>query len=156
MFVTEYGVADVRGKSDQDVIAAMLAISDSRFQGELIREAKDTGKLARAFEIPAVHRENFPERIAEALKPARESGLLPSFPFGSDFTPVEQALIPALQTLRDASASPLSIVRLALSGLLGGGVANEVALARLGLDNPNGLADLVYRVLVGAALNKSW
>ena len=90
-----------------DVIAAMLAIADSRFQGELIREAKDAGKLAKDYEIPAAHRENFPERIAEALKPARESGLLPSFPFGSDFTDVEQTLIPALQTLRDASASPL-------------------------------------------------
>ena len=154
VFVTEYGVADVRGKSDQDVIAAMLAISDSRFQGELIREAKDAGKLAKSFEIPAVHRENYPERITEALKPARESGLLPSFPFGSDFTDVEQALIPALQALRDASVSPLSIARLALSGLFASGTANEAALARLGLDKPKGLSDRVYRVLVSAALNK--
>src|SRR5262245_39872228 len=30
--VTEYGVADLRGKTDRDVIAAMLAITDSRFQ----------------------------------------------------------------------------------------------------------------------------
>ena len=30
--VTEYGVADLRGKSDADVIAAMLAVTDSRFQ----------------------------------------------------------------------------------------------------------------------------
>jgi acyl-CoA hydrolase len=153
VFVTEYGVADVRGQSDQDVIAAMLAISDSRFQGELIREAKEAGKLAKTFEIPAAHRENYPERIAEALKSARESGLLPSFPFGSDFTQVEQALIPALQTLREASASPLSIVRLLLGGLLAGGAANEAALARLGLDKPKGLSDRLYRALVSAALN---
>src|ERR1700743_3582371 len=32
IFVTEYGIADVRGKSDGDVIAAMLAIADTRFQ----------------------------------------------------------------------------------------------------------------------------
>ena len=86
IIVTEYGVADLRGKSDADVIAAMLAVADSRFQAELARQAKDAGKLPKNFEIPAAHRENFPERIARALKPAREAGLLPSFPFGSDFT----------------------------------------------------------------------
>ena len=50
--VTEYGVADLRGKSDADVIAAMLAVADSRFQGELARQAKDAGKLPKNFEIP--------------------------------------------------------------------------------------------------------
>lgn len=153
VFVTEYGVADVRGKSDRDVIAAMLAVADSRFQGELIREAKDAHKLPEDYEIPAAHRENFPERIAEALKPARESGLLPSFPFGSDFTEVEQQLIPALQLLRDASASPLALAKLAARGLVASGVPHEAALARLGLDRPRSLSDRVYRVLVRAALS---
>jgi len=32
MIITEYGIADIRGKSDRDVIAAMLAITDARFQ----------------------------------------------------------------------------------------------------------------------------
>ncbi len=86
VFITEYGVADVRGKSDADVIAAMLAVADSRFQAELARQAKDAGKLPKEFEIPAAHRDNHPDRIAAALKPAREAGLLPQFPFGSDFT----------------------------------------------------------------------
>ncbi|MDQ8732569.1 acetyl-CoA hydrolase/transferase C-terminal domain-containing protein [Bradyrhizobium sp. LHD-71] len=155
VFVTEYGVADVRGRSDCEVIAAMLAISDSRFQGELVREAKDAGKLAKDFEIPAAHRENFPERIVEALKPFRESGVLPSFPFGSDFTPVEQQLIPALQMLREASASPLALTKLLLSGLGASGAPDEAALARLGLDRPQSLSDRIYRVLVSGALSKS-
>src|SRR5467141_2960782 len=77
VFVTEYGVADVRGKSDADVIAAMLGIADSRFQAELARQAKDAGKLPKSFEIPANHRDNHPERIADALRPAREAGLRP-------------------------------------------------------------------------------
>src|SRR5215472_14678444 len=38
--VTEYGIADLRGKSDRDVIAAMLAVADSRFQDELLRRAR--------------------------------------------------------------------------------------------------------------------
>ena len=106
VFVTEYGVADVRGKSDADVIAAMLAVADSRFQAELARQAKDAGKLPKEFEIPAAHRDNHPDRIAAALKPAREAGLLPQFPFGSDFTDTEQRLIPALQLLQDAQRAP--------------------------------------------------
>src|SRR5258708_35543012 len=106
VIVTEYGMADTRGKSDADVIAAMLAAADSRFQDELARQAKDAGKLPKSFEIPAAHRENFPARIAIALKPARDAGLLPSFPFGSDFTDVEQRLIPAFQLLQEPQPKP--------------------------------------------------
>ena len=51
IIVTEYGIADIRGKSDRDVIAAMLAITDSRFQDELLRQAKDAGKIERSFEL---------------------------------------------------------------------------------------------------------
>jgi len=54
--VTEYGVADVRGKSDADVIASMLQVADSRFQEELARQAKDAGKLPKQFEIPRLSR----------------------------------------------------------------------------------------------------
>ena len=156
VFVTEYGVADLRGKSDADVIAAMLSIADSRVQDELARAAKDTGKLPKGYQIPAACRENLPERVARALKPAREAGLLPSFPFGSDFTDVEQRLIPALQTLQDAQHTPLR-----LAGLLWQGLARtpdaaaEQCLARLGLDRPKTLTERLYRALVGAALAES-
>jgi hypothetical protein len=153
VFVTEYGIADVRGKSDADVIAAMLAVSDSRFQDELMRAAKEAGKLPKNYEIPAVHRQNMPERIVEALKPAREAGLLPSFPFGSDFTDVEQRLIPALEILQAAQRTPLR-----LAGLLWRGVrrtpdaADLACLARLGLDRPATWPERLYRALVTAAL----
>jgi hypothetical protein len=154
--VTEYGVADIRGRSDAEVIAAMLGVADSRFQGELARQAKDAGKLPRNFEIPAAHRENVPERIAGALKPAREAGLLPSFPFGSDFTDIEQRLIPALQMLQDAQRAPQR-----LPGLLWQGItrrpdaADHECLARLGLDRPATFSEHTYRALVSAALVRS-
>lgn len=156
VFVTEYGVADVRGQSDADVIAAMLAIADSRFQDELMRIAKDAGKLPRNHEIPAVHRENVPERIARALGPAREAGLLPSFPFGSDFTDVEQRLIPALQVLQAAQRSPVELAGLLWQGLTRTpDAADEEALARLGLDRPKTWPERGYRALVRAALARS-
>ena len=78
--------------------------------------AKDAGKLPKDFEIPRSHRENFPERIAQALKPAREAGLLPSFPFGSDFTEVEQRLIPALAVAAGSAADAAAVARIAVAG----------------------------------------
>jgi len=156
VFVTEYGVADLRGKSDADVIAAMLGVADSRFQDELARAAKDTGKLPKGYQIPTACRENLPERVARALKPAREAGLLPSFPFGSDFTDVEQRLIPALQTLQDAQHTPLRLAGLLWQGLARApDAAAEQCLARLGLDRPKTLTERLYRALVGAALAES-
>jgi acyl-CoA hydrolase len=154
--ITEYGVADLRGKSDADVIAAMLAVSDSRFQPALMQQAKDAGKLPRDFEIPAAHRDNTPDRISEALRPARDAGLLPMFPFGTDFTEVEQRLIPALQILKDATSSPRDLVALLWQGLRHAPDADDAAcLTRLGLDRPMTLAERVYRALVGAALLRS-
>jgi Acetyl-CoA hydrolase/transferase C-terminal domain len=154
--VTEYGVADIRGKSDADVIAAMLQVADSRFQDELARQAKDAGKLARNYEIPSANRQNYPERIARALRPAREAGLLPSFPFGSDFTEVEQRLIPALQLLQDAQRSPRLLLGLLAQGFFRHPDAGDrECLARLELDKPATWSERAYRSLVSAALARS-
>ena len=150
--VTEYGVADLRGKTDRDVIAATLAVADSRFQDDLLRQAKDAGKIEKGFELPRECRDNTPERIEKALAPARESGLLPLFPFGTDFTETEQRLLPALQLLR--SASPLR-----LAGLLARGFASaapsphmQECLARMGLERRSGLTEHVYAALIRGAL----
>jgi hypothetical protein len=156
VIVTEYGAADLKGKSDADVIAAMLAVTDSRFQAELARQAKDAGKLPQNFEIPPAHRENFPERIASALKPAREAGLLPSFPFGSDFTEVEQRLIPALEILQVAQRSPRRLPGLLWQGFFRQPDAGDSeCLARLGLKKPTTWSERAYRALVSAALVRS-
>ena len=158
IIVTEYGVADLRGRSDADVIAGMLQIADSRFQAELARMAKDAGKLPKNFEIPTAFRENFPERIKAALKGAREAGLLPSLPFGSDFTEAEQRLIPALQLLQQAESTPFRLTGLLWQGMTRAVDATEAdleCLARLGLDRPTTLSERAYRALVIAALARS-
>src|SRR5262249_28857269 len=150
--VTEYGIADLRGKSDRDVIAAMLAVADSRFQDELLRRARAAGKIERGFELPAACRDNTPERIARALAPARERGLLPPFPFGSDSTAIEQRLIPALKLLR--AASPLHLAGLLARGFLAPAPSGELrdCLARMGLDHPSGATERVEAALLKAAL----
>jgi len=153
--ITEYGVADLRGKCDADVIAAMLSIADSRFQDELARQAKDAGKLPANYQIPTC-RDNYPERIKLALQPARQAGLLPSFPFGSDFTEVEQRLIPALECLREAQRSPRRLAGLLWQGLTQHpGPADIECLARLGLDKPASWIEMVYGALVSAALARN-
>jgi acyl-CoA hydrolase len=151
--VTEYGVADLRGKSDRDVIAAMLEIADSRFQDDLLGRARDAGKIERGYALPRECRDNMPERIAKTLGPARAAGLLPTFPFGSDFNATEQRLLPALGRLR--SAAPLELARLALRGLAAGAPSSEVreCLARMGLDRPSRLSERIYAALVRAALD---
>ena len=156
IIVTEYGVADLKGKSDADVIAAMLQVSDSRFQSELARQAKDAGKLPANFEIPKAYCENYPERIADALRPARQAGLLPAFPFGSDFTEVEQRLIPALQFLQEVQRTPRRLPALLWQGWTQPPEpADAECLARLELDRPATWSERIYRALVHAALIKS-
>jgi acyl-CoA hydrolase len=45
MELTEYGIADLRGRSDEDVIISLLEIADSRFQDGLLKKAKRAGKV---------------------------------------------------------------------------------------------------------------
>ena len=151
IIVTEYGIADIRGKSDRDVVAAMLAITDSRFQGELLRQAKDAGKIERAFELPSTARENTPDAIERALGSARDAGLLAAFPFGTDFTDVEQRLLPALQSLKSASFGELA-------GTLMRGfsphAAEPACLERLGLARPRTASEWLTAALVRGALSR--
>jgi acyl-CoA hydrolase len=150
---TEYGLADLRGKTDRDTIAAMLAITDSRFQPELLRQAIDAGKIEKNFELPATARDNTPEFVAGALAPAREQGLLPPFPFGTDFTETEQRLLPALENLRVAAAAPARLLQIFIEGLRADTApATDQCLARMGLDQPKGLADWAKATLVRGAL----
>jgi hypothetical protein len=151
VIVTEYGVADLRGKTDRDVIAAMLAIADTRFQDELLARAKQAGKIEPEFKLPPECRDNVPERIFRALAPARDAGLLPRYPFGTDFTEEEQRLLPALARLR--ASSPRRLLGLICTGLRHApSVRTQQCLARMGLDRPSRLMDRVYAALLKGAL----
>jgi len=152
--VTEYGTADLRGRCDAEVIAAILAIADSRFQSQLLAQAKAAGKLPTDYEIPAAWRDNTPERIRRALADGRAGGLLPAFPFGTDFSAVEQRLMPALGRVRDASISRWQLFKLVLRGLRAGppDAHARACLERMGLAAASGLTERVYRHLLRGAL----
>ena len=149
--ITEYGVADLRGRTDRDVIVALLKVADSRFQDSLVEKAKQSGKLERGYALPEAFRHNMPERVAEALSPLKAAGLAPLLPFGSDFDALEESLLPALGRLKAAQAEPRTLASLVLKGL-GRRSGQDAALARLGLDRPKGLRDRLTALAVRGAL----
>ncbi|MEO9340885.1 acetyl-CoA hydrolase/transferase C-terminal domain-containing protein [Mesorhizobium sp. SB112] len=105
IFVTEYGVADLRGRSDRDCAVAMVAIADEKFQEQLLNKAFEAGKIEKAYRLPQKASANTPRTISNALRAARQAGYCTPYPFGTDFTPVEQRLLTALSFLKEATAS---------------------------------------------------
>lgn len=153
--VTEYGVADLRGRSDAACIAALLAITDSRFQEGLREEAVAAGKLPTDYRIPEAHRRNLPETLHGWLLPHRAA--LPDFPFGSDFTGIEQAMLPALDRLGDLGTNWRGTARLLAAALTGTAHPHEgEAMARMGWDKGGGLTALAFRGAMRMVAREEW
>jgi acyl-CoA hydrolase len=72
VIVTEYGIADIRGKSDRDTIAAMICVADGNFQHQLTSSAQRAGKIERSFSLPSHRRE--PPRPAQGGTGAGAAG----------------------------------------------------------------------------------
>jgi acyl-CoA hydrolase len=154
--VTEYGVADLRGRTDAEVAAALIAITDARFQEGLVRMAKAAGKLPREWRIPDEARDNTPARLAARLAPLSARGLMPMFPLGTDFDADELRLLPALAWLKRSAAGWRGKVSLA-AGLVPAKPSPDEsrALARMGLAAPRGIEERLLRGLVALALRRT-
>jgi acyl-CoA hydrolase len=152
-YVSEYGIADLRGRSDEDCIAAMLAITDARFQRDLRATAIGHGKLRPEAFAPAVR--NTPEQLRGALAPFRRSGALPDYPLGSDFTTVEQRLVRALAWLRAGTSTRGGKLRTVLRALLAGRTDEHEPLQRMGLHRPRGARDWLEARLLGLSLRET-
>ena len=150
--ITEYGVADLRGQSDGEVIERLVAIADSRFQEELVKQAKAHGKLAPGYQIPERYRHNLPQVLDDKLHPWAEAGLLPDFPFGTDFTDDELHIVRAMQKMKHASHHPVELVTMALQSLWQGRPAPRAYLERLGLAEAHSFKDLFVRRLFAGNL----
>ena len=150
--VTEYGVADLLGQSDSEVIKRLIAVADSRFQDELVKEAKAHGKLDAHYEIPERYRRNLPNVLADTLQPWAEAELLPDFPFGTDLTPDELKIVRALKKLKHASEHPAELLSLAFKSIWEGKEAPQAYLERLGLADVHSFKDAVTRRLFAGNL----
>lgn len=155
MVITEYGIADLRGRCDKDVIEALLNITDSRFQDELLRKAKSAKKIPDDYEIPERFRRNLPERIEEILAPFKGRGLFTPFPFGTDFTQEELVLGKALRGLKERMAGGSPGEPSSLEAAMAIGSVPEAAkpyLARMQLDTPATDQETMMQKLVIYAL----
>jgi len=153
--VTEYGVADLRSKTDAEIIAAMLNICDSRFQGELMDKAKSMGKLPRDYKIPAAYTHNTPERLQKIYREHHAKGHFVEFPLGSDFTYVEEMLLVALGWLK-SHIKPSAMGELARASVISDDTAHHYLphLERMGLNKPGTVKEKLYRQLLLIALCK--
>ncbi len=155
--VTEYGIADLRGKRDHEIIAELLNVTDSRFQDGLLETAKRAGKIASDYAIPEVHRNNRPECLAQALARLRDDGLFPKFPFGTDFTVVELVLGKVLRGLKVRMSDRRQMAGALVNALKVPTAAMEKAnpyLARLDLLAPGNVRErMLQRVIVSELQN---
>ena len=155
IIVTEYGIADLRGRSDRDCVAAMLAVTGSSAQSAIQIKATVARKIERGFKVPAHARQNTAARIEAALGPARRDGLLPVFPLGTEMTEVEQSLIPALGALKNAGYGQLfGMLR---TGFSAGATtpSEQAALERLQFAAPASVGDRLWRALVLGAMRRA-
>jgi hypothetical protein len=148
--VTEYGVADLRGLSDQDAIAALLNIADSRFQDGLKREAQAAGKLRSDHQIPELHRNNTPRALEERFILPRARGLFSEFPFGTDFTREEIVLAKALSKLKDSTTGGWPRVKAASLAAASLGTPSTVRpyLERMSLNAPKTRQEWLWQRLL--------
>jgi hypothetical protein len=155
--VSEYGVADLRGATDQECIERMLGICDARFIEGLANEARRAGKLPRDWRVPDHYQRNRPEPLKEQLAPWRRRELLPTWPFGCDFDAQELRLMGALKWLKNATASKqarlFAIARAYTASPPG--PAEAPYLARMGLTQAQSLQERILARLVSLALRQT-
>jgi acyl-CoA hydrolase len=154
--LTEYGIADLRGQPDGEVMKRMLAVADSRFQPGLLAAAQRAGKLPASYRIPDAHRGNLPAALERALAPHRATGFFGELPYGSDLTPEELRLGRALRRLEARAGSWAGKLAIATRMLrpLPRDAASGALFERMGLAVPRGWRERLLRRAVAAALGK--
>jgi hypothetical protein len=152
--VTEYGIADIKGRPDHIIIKEMLNIADSRFQPQLLKQAKDAKKIPKDYEIPEIYRHNTPDKIAGLLKSYQAKGYFQPFPFGTDLTSQEIRLGGSLKAMKSlAAGSPLKFVRgVGLEFLRPIPKSAAKYLERMELDKPSSIKERAMRKLIVFAL----
>lgn len=150
ILVTEYGVAFLRGKTDSEIIQELVKVCDSRFQDELVRHGKDSGKLDPNYSIPQQYRNNLPSKYTSILAKQREQGFFKPFPFGTDLTEDEIALGGALKRLKAKMEKGLGDKLGTIFSALGMHPNKEQLrlLAMLKLDQPQNIKERLFQKLI--------
>ncbi|HEY0334604.1 MAG TPA: acetyl-CoA hydrolase/transferase C-terminal domain-containing protein [Stenotrophomonas sp.] len=155
IFVNQYGIADLRGATDEDCVIAMAALCDAAFQAPLLAEAKRSRKLRGDFTAPYAWQANTQAVLGLTLAPFRRDGTLPDYPLGSDFTDVEQRVLRALTWLKRRTATPLGKLRTLLGALTATRADDASALQRMALAAPRRLDERLQARLLSYALHRT-
>ncbi|OUR86792.1 hypothetical protein A9Q81_27830 [Gammaproteobacteria bacterium 42_54_T18] len=137
--VTEYGVAELRGKTDQQIIIELVKVADAQFQDELMDYAKEHGKLVKDYTLPEKYRNNTAENLSAMLDEWKGKGYFPAFPLGTDFTDEEIALGKSLRGIKATMEDPKSMIKAVLRSFIRKVDEKEAEpyLERIGLAYPN-------------------
>jgi acyl-CoA hydrolase len=152
--VTEYGIADLRGRTDREIASALVEVMDAGFQESFVADAVRAGKLPRGYRIPETARANRGEVLTRRFEQPRRHGAFPELPFGSDLTAEEIALTRALKGLQSGLATwrgRLAILRRLMARNPDDATLAPL-LARMNLAQPAGLRERIHRRLVAAAM----
>lgn len=157
VFVTEYGVAELRGLNDRDCIAAMLRITDADFQDGLLTAARAAAKIGSGHVSAVLERHNTPAFISDALQESRSAGFCQEYPFGSDFTAVEEKLLRALNLLKERTGTQRGRVSTIAQTLLSRrtGASHAAELDRMELSRATSVREFVAQRLVAWALDQA-
>jgi len=147
--ITEYGIAYIRGCTDEEVIKRLLNISDSRFQDDLMSWAKEMKKLDKDYQIPAAFRNNTPDSYESILKKYKNLGYYNAFPFGTDLTDDELKIGKALKLLKAELPSKLGILKSLIKGFVMKPNEDQLRLLKMmRLDNVGNMKERVYQKLL--------
>lgn len=148
--VTEFGIADLRGKTDQEIIHRLLEVTDSRFQQRLVNTAKENGKIDRDYSINTVFKQNRANEISSKLAKYKDRGLFDAFPFGTDLTEEEIFIGRTLKILKNKKQNlPLMIATILKAFFIPADQKPyQKYLARMQLDKANSLEEKLYQKLL--------
>lgn len=153
--ITEYGIADLRGRNDQEIIDQLLKVCDSRFQAGLIRQAQKAGKLPNDYRLPGWARNNTPEAVANLLKGQRAQDFQP-FPFGKELTDQEVLIGAALKRLKHKLTAVWPLIPALIRPLSNAKLkAHSSHLERMQLAHPVSVKERLYRRLLLSELPDS-
>ncbi|MBC7754397.1 MAG: acetyl-CoA hydrolase, partial [Moraxellaceae bacterium] len=141
IIITEYGIANLRGKTDEDCVKAILNITDSEFQNELLKSAQKNNKVSKDYQIPFIHRNNDLKKLYQLSRGSNFKNEFNPFPFGSDFTPVEEKLVLALEKLKAAKMKSTLGLLLKLFSPVKNPGGFTLELERMNLTHPKNLRE---------------
>ena len=148
--VTEYGIADLRSKTDEEIAIALIQVADSRFQKALLKEMKLKGKVRENYVLAPLYTQNYPEKLTSLLNTWRAKGYFPAFPLGTDFTDEEIALGKSLKDLKSVMSNPKSMIKAVIRSFIHKVDADEAKpfLDRLSLNHPESTKDIILQHLI--------